>query len=78
MAIAAAFLAGEHDRVEALARDHLLDHPSRPVLAWIVAHSRSATRMPEALPERLCGLADTEGGTATVDEHDEPVGDGNA
>ena len=47
MAIAAAYLAGEHDRVEALAGDHLLDHPPRPVLAWIVAHSRSATTDPE-------------------------------
>lgn len=41
VAIAAAFLAGDHDRVDALARDHLVDHPSRPVLAWIVTRSRS-------------------------------------
>ena len=44
VAIAAAYLAGDHDRVDALARDHLLDHPSRPVLAWIVAHSRQPPR----------------------------------
>ena len=43
VAIAAAHLAGEHDRVEALAGDHLLDHPAKPVLTWIVAHSRAAT-----------------------------------
>jgi hypothetical protein len=46
VAIAAAYLAGDHDRVDALARDHLADHPSRPVLAWIVAQSRSAAPDP--------------------------------
>ena len=40
VAIAAAYLAGDHDRVDVLARDHLLDHASRPVLAWIVDRSR--------------------------------------
>ena len=44
--IADAYLAGQHDRVEALTADHLLDHPSTPVLAWIVAHSRSAATNP--------------------------------
>ena len=44
--IAATYLAGEHDRVEALAGDHLVDHPSKPVLAWIVARSRSAITNP--------------------------------
>jgi hypothetical protein len=39
VAIAAAHLAGDHDRVDTLARDHLLDHPSRPVLVWIVSQS---------------------------------------
>jgi hypothetical protein len=42
VAIAAAFVAGDHDRVDALARDHLLDHPSGPVLGWIVTHARRA------------------------------------
>jgi hypothetical protein len=42
VAIAAAYLAGDHDLVDAFARDHLSDHPSRPVLDWIVDHSRSA------------------------------------
>jgi hypothetical protein len=46
VAIAAAHLAGDHDRVEALARDHLLDHPSRPLLAWIVDRSRAHTDEP--------------------------------
>lgn len=43
VAIAGAHLAGNHDRVDALTRDHLLDHPARPVLAWIVAHSHANT-----------------------------------
>jgi hypothetical protein len=43
VAIAAAHLTGDHDRVDALARDHLLDHPPRPVLAWIVDHSPATT-----------------------------------
>lgn len=40
--IAAAHLAGDHDRVDALTRDHALDHPVEPVLAWIAARSASA------------------------------------
>jgi hypothetical protein len=39
VAIAAAHLAGDHDRVDTLARDHLLDHQPRPVLVWIVNQS---------------------------------------
>jgi hypothetical protein len=46
VAIAAAHLAGDHDRIEALARDHLLDHPSRPLLAWIVDHSHARDNGP--------------------------------
>jgi hypothetical protein len=41
VAIAAAHLAGDHGRVDALTRDHLLDHPARPLLTWIVNHSRT-------------------------------------
>ena len=37
VAIAAAHLAGERDRVDALARDHLVDHPESIVVAWIAA-----------------------------------------
>jgi hypothetical protein len=40
--IAAAYLAADHDRVDALTRDHALDHPVKPVLAWIAARSASA------------------------------------
>ena len=44
--IAAAHLAGDHDRVDALTRDHALDHPVKPVLAWIAARSASAATDP--------------------------------
>jgi NaMN:DMB phosphoribosyltransferase len=35
VAIAAAHLDGDHDRVDALARDHLVDHPDNILVAWI-------------------------------------------
>ena len=50
VAIAAAYLAGEHDRVEALTGDHLIDNASTPVLAWIVTNNRSATTDQGATP----------------------------
>ncbi len=37
VAIAAAHLAGDRDRVDALARDHLVDHPDSILVAWIAA-----------------------------------------
>jgi hypothetical protein len=37
VAIAAAHLAGDSDRVDALARDHLVDHPDSVLVAWIAA-----------------------------------------
>ena len=37
VAIASAFLAGEQDRVDVLARDHLADHPDSVVVAEIAA-----------------------------------------
>jgi hypothetical protein len=37
VALAAAHLAGDHDRVTALAREHLLDHPDSVIAAWIAA-----------------------------------------
>jgi hypothetical protein len=43
VAIAVAHRAGDHDLVDALARDHLLDHPPRPVLVWILDHSDDIT-----------------------------------
>ena len=38
-AIAAAHLDGDADRVDALARDHLADHPDSFLVAWIAAIS---------------------------------------
>jgi hypothetical protein len=37
-AIAAAHLAGDGERVDALARDHLADHPDSLLVAWIAAN----------------------------------------
>jgi len=37
VAIAAAHLRGDPDRVEDLARDHLADHPDSVLVAWITA-----------------------------------------
>ena len=37
IAIAAAHLRGDHQLVDALARDHLADHPDSFMVAWIAA-----------------------------------------
>ncbi len=39
VAIATAHLRGERDLVDALARDHLVDHPDNVLVAWIAAAS---------------------------------------
>ena len=43
VAIAAAHLRGEHDVVDALARDHLVDHPDSVLAAWIADASHRQT-----------------------------------
>lgn len=44
VAIASAHLRGERDLVDALARDHLVDHPGNVLVAWIAdASHRAAT-----------------------------------
>jgi hypothetical protein len=44
VAIASAHLEGDADLVDALARDHLVDHPDNVLVAWIAgARRRSAT-----------------------------------
>ncbi len=43
VAIAAAHLRGERDLVDALARDHLVDHPDNVLVAWIAGESHRAT-----------------------------------
>jgi hypothetical protein len=46
VAIAVAHVAGDADRVDALARDHLVDHPDSVLVAWISAstHPQPSTR----------------------------------
>jgi hypothetical protein len=39
VAIAVAHVAGDIDRVDALARDHLVDHPDSVLVAWITANT---------------------------------------
>jgi hypothetical protein len=45
VAIATAHLRGERDLVDALARDHLVDHPDNVLVAWIAgaSHRTDAT-----------------------------------
>jgi hypothetical protein len=50
VALAAAHLAGDDDRFDALVRDHLVDHPDHVVAAWVAAVHRS-TR-PDHHPRR--------------------------
>jgi|SRR5215211_5443815 len=46
VAIAVAHVAGDADRVDALARDHLVDHPASVLVSWISAntHPQPPTR----------------------------------
>jgi hypothetical protein len=46
VAIAIAHVAGDTDLVDALARDHLTDHPTSVVVAWMTAntHLNTTTR----------------------------------
>lgn len=39
VAIAVAHVAGDADRVDALVRDHLVDHPDSVLVAWISANT---------------------------------------
>jgi hypothetical protein len=43
VAIAAAYARGERDVVDALARDHLVDHPDSVLAAWIAGISHRQT-----------------------------------
>lgn len=43
VAIAVAHVAGDAELVDALARDHLTDHPTGVLVAWITAHTRPDT-----------------------------------
>jgi hypothetical protein len=45
VAIATAHLRGERDLVDALARDHLVDHPDNVLVAWIAGASNSTKEL---------------------------------
>ncbi len=51
IAVASAFLAGATDRVQALAREHLLDHPDSVLVAWLAASAPPLTRPPSPKEE---------------------------
>jgi hypothetical protein len=44
VAIAAAHLAGDSDRLDVLVRDHLADHPGSLLAAWIAAQHPSRSQ----------------------------------
>ena len=44
VAIAAAHLRGERDLVDALARDHLADHPDNVLVAWIAGAANHSNK----------------------------------
>jgi len=45
VAIAAAHLGGRPDLVDALSRDHLVDHPDNVLVAWIAGESRRSAAL---------------------------------
>ncbi len=47
VAIAGAHLRGEHQLVDALARDHLVDYPDSFIVAWIASDALARARGPE-------------------------------
>jgi hypothetical protein len=49
VAVCAAHASGDRDRVDALARDHLVDYPDSPLVAWIAAACPSVSRPPTVL-----------------------------
>jgi hypothetical protein len=49
VAVVAAHLAGDAERVDALAREHLVDHPDSVLVAWIAAEARSGCTLPPSL-----------------------------
>jgi hypothetical protein len=47
VAIAVAHVAGDTDRVDALARDHLVDHPDSVLVAWLSANTHLNRHTPK-------------------------------
>jgi hypothetical protein len=52
VAIATAHLRGERDLVDALARDHLVDHPDNVLVAWIADASHRAATPHRPIPNQ--------------------------
>ena len=52
VAIAGAHLGGEHELVDALARDHLVDHPDNVLVAWIAGASRRTAVPGDTIPNK--------------------------
>ena len=52
VAIATAHLRGERDLVDALARDHLVDHPDNVLVAWIAGESHRTTPVHDSTPKK--------------------------
>jgi hypothetical protein len=50
--IAAAYLDGDHDRLDALVRDHLADHPDDLLAAWIASQPARPTSPPRPRTHR--------------------------
>lgn len=44
VAVGRAYLAGDHALVDALARDHLVDHPDSLIVSWIACDAIRAAR----------------------------------
>jgi hypothetical protein len=51
VAIAAAHLRGDRDLVDALARDHLIEHPDSVLVAWIAGAGARTERLDPAAPK---------------------------
>ena len=50
--IAGAHLRGERDLVDALARDHLSDHPDNVLAAWIAGASHRTAALPNPISDQ--------------------------
>jgi predicted RNA-binding protein YlqC (UPF0109 family) len=53
VAIATAHLHGDRELVDALARDHLVDHPDNVLVAWIAGASRRTVADPMSKTKEL-------------------------
>lgn len=54
IAVAQAHLAGETDRVQALAREHLVDHPDSVLVAWLAGSPPLSSPGPTHSQEESC------------------------